>query len=178
MPQPCSATQSHSRHFCAHPASWVSVPPFPGALLPRGKGSVTQQGEQSTHRRAERAVPAPWGTLAGKRHSKVPLKTPSSRPPCPQCLWWCSCDTQGVVADIPVGAASTWVPREVLGVLGKLWGAPGNREVHGSGAFIGLEVGEVSAGTAWGDTGVTVGVLSGMQGGSAGFRGAQWDAVG
>lgn len=71
------------------------------------------------------------------------------------------------MAKIPVGAAPTLGPQgDSGGSWGSFGGASGDREVHSPGAFIGLEVGEVSTGTAWGDTGVTVGC-------SVGFRRAQ-----
>lgn len=108
-----TAVQSHSRQLCAPPASRVSVPPFPGVLLLRGKGKCCSMGHpQMCQGLAEQWVPAPWGTPKGKRH----LQDPSSRAPCPQCPWWCSCRE---MAEVPEGAATTSGPG---GGLGGPWG--------------------------------------------------------
>lgn len=103
--------------------------------------------------RAGRAVvPAPWSTPAGERPPKTPLPL------------------SPVSLVVLLGTHGGW--QRFLWVLPQPWvwgdpgGALGARDTHSSGAFIGLEVGEASARTAWswGDSGV----LSGMQRGSAG----------
>lgn len=132
VPQPCSATQSHPRQLPAHPASWVSVPPFPGALLPRGKGSVTQWGEHSTHRWGEKGGPSTPGHPSRKEIH--PLKTPFPGHLVPSVLGGAPVTHRGQWQRFLWVLPQPWVPREILGGPGGALGGP-----QGKGKFTALE---------------------------------------
>lgn len=147
----CHTEPSQAAALCP-PCQLGFCSPFPwGNAAAQRKGKCCSVGQAQHPQMGREGGPSTPGHPSKKRHPKVP---PFPSHLVPSILGCTPVSTQGVGRGSRGCCPNPGSPGRFEGSRGSFWGVSGNREVQSLGAFIGLEVGEVSAGTARGDTGV------------------------